>query len=184
VARTAAAASGPATRAPRGLARSAAAAAAAPAAASAPARPALTLVPTPTHEEPAAAPRSVAREGVDELASATGGQVEFADDGMATVDFTGGGAPSMPAFSTAPMTVSREVADAPPAPPSDSGPVLARAEVSAPPAASTPTQSSANDAEAPEGTDPDEIYEKVVDRLRRDLIAELEQHGHLLRETL
>jgi hypothetical protein len=32
--------------------------------------------------------------------------------------------------------------------------------------------------------DPEEIYELVVDRLKRDLIAELEQNGHLLRETL
>jgi hypothetical protein len=105
---------------------------------------------------------------------------------MATVDFTGGGGiPTFPAFSTAPVTVSREVADSgpAPAPPSPGSPVLARAEVDAP-AASTPPQAPANDAQAPEETDPDEIYEKVVDRLRRDLIAELEQHGHLLRETL
>jgi hypothetical protein len=32
--------------------------------------------------------------------------------------------------------------------------------------------------------DPEAIYELVVDRLKRDLIAELEQNGHLLRETL
>jgi hypothetical protein len=30
--------------------------------------------------------------------------------------------------------------------------------------------------------DPEEIYEQVVDRLKRDLLGELEQHGHLLRE--
>ena len=102
---------------------------------------------------------------------------------MATVDFTGGGMPTMPAFSTAPVTVSREVADTTPAPAPPGSPVLARAEASEP-AASTPHQAPANDAEASEETDPDEIYEKVVDRLRRDLIAELEQHGHLLRETL
>ena len=189
VARTPAAASAPAgaaSRAPRGLARSAAAAAASPAPAAAPARPALTLVPTPPPEEPTPATRSIARAGVDDLASATGGDVAFGEDGMATVDFTGsGGMPAIPAFSTAPVTVSREVADTAPAPaPSSPGsPVLARAEVDAP-AATTAHQAPANDSEAPEETDSDEIYEKVVDRLRRDLIAELEQHGHLLRETL
>ena len=29
--------------------------------------------------------------------------------------------------------------------------------------------------------DPDEMYEQVLERLRRDLIHELELHGHLLR---
>ena len=104
----------------------------------------------------------------------------------ATVDFTGaGGIPTFPAFSTAPVTVSREVADSAPAPaPASPGsPVLGRAQEDAP-AASTPHQAPANDSAPPEEDDSDEIYEKVVERLRRDLIAELEQHGHLLRETL
>ena len=39
-------------------------------------------------------------------------------------------------------------------------------------------------ADARGGADPDEIYEQVLERLRRDLVAELEQNGHLLRETL
>ena len=30
--------------------------------------------------------------------------------------------------------------------------------------------------------DAEEMYEQVVERLRRDLIAELEQNGHLLRD--
>ncbi|MGH2969517.1 MAG: hypothetical protein ACRDK0_10700, partial [Solirubrobacteraceae bacterium] len=30
--------------------------------------------------------------------------------------------------------------------------------------------------------DPDELYEQVLERLRRDLVAELEQSGHLLRD--
>ena len=32
--------------------------------------------------------------------------------------------------------------------------------------------------------DPDEMYEQVLQRLRRDLIAELEQNGQLLRDNL
>ena len=31
--------------------------------------------------------------------------------------------------------------------------------------------------------DHEEIYEQVLERLRRDLVAELEQQGHLLRDT-
>jgi hypothetical protein len=33
------------------------------------------------------------------------------------------------------------------------------------------------------GADPEEIYEQVLERLRRDLVAELEQNGHLLRDN-
>jgi hypothetical protein len=123
---------------------------------------------------------------VDELADAAGGHVDYGDGGMATVDFTGRGAPEIPAFSTTPVTVSREVAHVP-APTEN---VLARAETSeaAPEAStsvSTPHSSSIPEQDgAPAAPDPDEIYEQVMTRLRRDLIAELEQNGHLLRETL
>ena len=113
---------------------------------------------------------------------------------MATIDFTGtgtgtgGGAPQRPPFSTAPMTVSREVADEPASllTSGESG-MLSRALVEGGQAPSQPapsSQSSGPEADAPKGPDPDEIYEQVVERLRHDLIAELEQHGHLFRETL
>jgi hypothetical protein len=114
--------------------------------------------------------------------------VDYGDDGMATIDFAGGGTPAIPPFSTAPVTVSREAADAPAAPhaaPSD-GPVLGRARVDAPaPAAASSSSSSATPANdnPQKRPDADEIYEEVLQRLRRDLVAELEQQGHLLRDT-
>jgi len=88
---------------------------------------------------------------------------------MTTIDFTG--APEIPAFSTAPVSVSRALTEAANVPTREA-------------AAGTPHQGAdPAAADAPAGADPDEIYEQVVERLRRDLIAELEQHGHLLRET-
>jgi hypothetical protein len=179
-------AAGPAAapRGPRiGVARSAAAAAPLPAPAGAPpARPALTLVPSPPAPEPETGPSSIARSGVDELAEAGGGRVDYGDDGMATIDFAGGGAPGIPAFSTAPMTVTREIADAP-ATPDDSSGVLARAEASAPAASVAHSAAAPENDQAKKGPDADEIYEEVLQRLRRDLLAELEQQGHLLRDT-
>jgi len=161
------------------------AAAAAPALArtAAPARPALSLVPAPPVPEPTAGPAAIARSGADELAAATGGQLDYGDDGMATIDFTGPGSPTIPAFSTTPVTVTREVAPAP------TGDVLARAVTDV--AADTPQSSASTshsgipDSAAPaKPQDPEELYEEVMTRLRRDLIAELEQNGHLLRDTL
>jgi hypothetical protein len=111
---------------------------------------------------------------------------------MASVDFTGQGIPEIPAFSTTPVTVSREVTpSAAPAPATAPAPgggnVLARAETDrapATPAVTTPHSSSIADNEAaPAPPDPEELYEEVMTRLRRDLIAELEQNGHLLRNT-
>jgi hypothetical protein len=65
--------------------------------------------------------------------------------------------------------------------------VLARAEtdVAATPASSVTTpHSGIPDSDAPaKPQDPEELYEEVMTRLRRDLIAELEQNGHLLRDT-
>jgi len=149
----------------------------------APSRPALTLVPTPPAAEPGPAPRSVARSGVEDLAAAGGGHVDYGDDGMATIDFAGGGTPSIPAFSTAPVTVSREVSAAP-APAAESDNVVARVIDAAPsPAASVAHEAPGPGGAAPAEADPDAIYEQVLERLRRDLVAELEQNGHLLRET-
>ena len=111
---------------------------------------------------------------------------------MASIDFTGQGVPQFPAFSTAPVTVSREVAPTPappaPRPPRAATSSRARRPEAAPAASSTvatPHSSSIPEsgAAAP-GLDPEEVYDQVMTRLRRDLIAELEQNGHLLRETL
>ena len=121
---------------------------------------------------------------MDDLAAVGGGHVDYGDDGMATIDFTGGGAPSMPAFSTAPMTVSREISTPAAAPASGSDNVVARVIDEAPaPATTVPHQAPGPDGAAPAEADPDAIYEQVLERLRRDLVAELEQNGHLLRET-
>jgi hypothetical protein len=134
--------------------------------------------------DPGTAPHAVARSGVDDLAAAAAGHVDYGDDGMATIDFASGGTPAIPAFSTAPVTVSREVADVPAAP--SDGAVLGRALVDAPAA---PTPAVTGDGATPandnptKGPDADEIYEEVIQRLRRDLVAELEQQGHLLRDT-
>jgi hypothetical protein len=122
---------------------------------------------------------------VDDLADASGGQLDYGDDGMATIDFTGRGAPEIPAFSTTPVTVSREVSTDAPAPAEN---VLARAQTdaAATPATTTATPHSSSipeQGDAPKAPDPDEVYEQVMTRLRRDLIAELEQNGHLLRDT-
>jgi len=137
---------------------------------------------------PSPGPAAIARTGVDELAEATGGQLDYGDDGMATIDFTGSGAPTIPAFSTTPVTVTREVAPAPaPAPGPPAGGVLARAETTAetPQTTTATPHSGISDAAAPaQPQDPEELYEQVMTRLRRDLIAELEQNGHLLRDTL
>ena len=143
-------------------------------------------MPTPPAAEPGPAPRSVARSGVDDLAAAGGGHVDYGDDGMATIDFTGGGTPSMPAFSTAPVTVSREVS-APhrprPRPPRATTSSRASIDEAPAPATSVAHQAPGPDGAAPAEADPDAIYEQVLERLRRDLVAELEQNGHLLRET-
>jgi hypothetical protein len=100
---------------------------------------------------------------------------------MATIDFTGRGAPEIPAFSTTPVTVTRDVSADAPAPAEN---VLARAETDVTATStSTPHSSSIPEQGAPKAPDPDEVYEQVMTRLRRDLIAELEQNGHLLRDT-
>ena len=119
---------------------------------------------------------------------------------MTTIDFTGPGVPEVPPFSAAPVSVSRfigghrarsalqGVADRA----TDAGEGVADRGVAAVQGvgqqAIEAAGSAAGDAlglpEQGEAADPEEIYEQVIERLRRDLIAELEQHGHLLRETL
>ena len=62
--------------------------------------------------------------------------------------------------------------------------MLARAETATPEAGGATPHSGIPDSNAPaKPQDPEELYEEVMTRLRRDLIAELEQNGHLLRDT-
>ena len=88
-----------------------------------------------------------------------------------TIDFTGQGVPDIPPFSTAPVSVSRaidineiEVPVGSPATPSSSG--------------------AEHPSGAPGGADPEEIYEQVLQRLRRDLRDELELTGRFLHDHL
>jgi hypothetical protein len=105
--------------------------------------------------------------------------VSYGDDGMATIDFTGRGVPSIPAFSTAPVSVSRAIAPVA----SHTPAVSSAAHSSAAPTAHEPIADhpAASDPKAQEAA-ADEMYEHIVQRLRRDLIAELELGGHLLRD--
>ena len=85
------------------------------------------------------------------------------------------------------MTVSREIApDAGPAPAAVAT-VRRRARACGDRHAvvQSPTpHSGIPDSDAPaKPQDPEELYEEVMARSRRDLIAELEQNGHLLRDT-
>jgi hypothetical protein len=170
-----AAAAAPAAPAPSSAPRALARSAAAPARQG---RPALTLVPTPPPEPPpaapasASAPQAVSRSGVDDLAAAGNGAVSYGDNGMATIDFTGGGAPYIPPFSTAPVSVSRAL-EAPPA-------AAAASSSSSAPSASSGVEHPADDAKSPSA---DEMYEDMLERLRRDLLVELELNGHLLRDN-
>jgi hypothetical protein len=223
----------PTARGPRSIGRTATATetatAAAPTAAPEPApqnRPALTLVPTPAPDQPAPAPRSVARSGVDALAGSTG-EVGYTEDGMATIDFTGRpGIPEIPPFNTTPVTMSRFL-DNPLGGIADSARSAAGGAVdsargaatdaigsargaaddaigsargaagdaigSARGAAGDAVQSAGSAAQGVLGAaagalgpgdkpDADEMYEQVLQRLRRDLVAELEQNGLLLRD--
>jgi hypothetical protein len=74
------------------------------------------------------------------------------------------------------VTVSREVE--PPAPTPAPAPTLGRyieGEAAAP-------GSSAPAPEPPKEVDPEEMYEQVLERLKRDFIHDLEASGHLLRD--
>ena len=111
---------------------------------------------------------------------------------MATIDFTGRGTPVIPPFSTAPVTVSRSVVDGAMETVTDRGVStvegvadhgLQRALVEQGADSANGPVSEAPGAPA-QGADPEEMYEQVLQRLRRDLIAELEQNGQLLRDNL
>jgi hypothetical protein len=119
---------------------------------------------------------------------------------MATIDFTGRGVPEIPAFSTTPVSVSRFLDDIPSASSAmgglrdsaasaasglaDRGMAAAEGLADRGVAAAQDAAQQGLDAAASAlgGQDPDEIYEKVLERLRRDLVVELEQNGHLIRD--
>jgi hypothetical protein len=152
---------------------------------------------------------------VNELADAGGGHVTQEPDGMATIDFTSrpgpGGAPYIPPFSTAPVTVSRmpSLADATSAVSGlrdqavdagrgavDHGVQQAQqlgdqaiehgsqyAHDAVDHATSAVRDATGLGAGSPEDAKAkaDEMYEEMLRRLRRDLLTELEGGGHLLR---
>jgi hypothetical protein len=104
-----------------------------------------------------------------------------------------GAAPRIPPFSTAPVTVSRALVDGGG---QGSAPAAQEGGVNALPAVQEPASSPATQAlpavqdagaGAAHAPDPgakaeqlEETYEYVLDRLRRDLLVEREQSGHLL----
>jgi len=101
-----------------------------------------------------------------------GGQVTESPDGNATIDFTGGSAPVIPPFSTAPVSVSR---------------AINIDEVSVPvesPASGNASGGAEHPQGAQGGADPEEMYEQVLSRLRRDLRDELELTGRYLHDHL
>jgi hypothetical protein len=171
-------------------------------------------VPSPASAPAGGAPRSVSRSGVAALAAAGGGAVREDEDGMTTIDFTGQGTPVIPPFSTAPVTVSRLFDGAIGSHRARAASAVSSASSAASSAASDVAgrggdavhglvqqgQGMASQAihgaadavgdalglpgEGAAGADPEEMYEQVLQRLRRDLIAELEQSGQLLRDNL
>jgi hypothetical protein len=192
--------------APRGIARSAAATA--PALAEHPhPRPALSLVPTPEPAPaPTPAPRGISRTGVEELASAGGGQVTQQPDGMASIDFTDtpSATPYVP-FSTAPMTVSRDLLgdvrgaatnaasglrDRATSEVQNRGHQLADQAADYAHHQVERGESALHDAiggggntsdEAAKKAEADAMYDEVVRRLKLDMLVELEAGGHNLR---
>ena len=132
---------------------------------------------------------------------------------MATIDFTGEGTPVIPPFSTAPVTVSRlfdgaigshraraaSAASSAASSVTNAASNVADRGADAVQGLSNQGRSMASDAlqgaadtvggalglpGQGAAADPDEMYEQVLQRLRRDLIAELEQSGQLLRDNL
>jgi hypothetical protein len=125
------------------------------------ARPHLALVSPP---EATPAPRQIARASAERLAEATGGRLDQGEGGLRSVSFPAPGTPGtpgVPAFSTAPVTVSREIAEA-----------------EAPSAA--PTQPVDHPPADAKGVDVDALYDDFLERFKRDLLVEREQLGHLL----
>jgi hypothetical protein len=120
--------------------------------------------------------RTASQTSAEDLAAATGATISRTEDGFAAVTFD---APSSPQIARAwnPATPSRT------APGGDSPSIGNRPPPAAPTTAAPPpkpTESSGPgnpQAESAPSTDKDEIYDYVVDRLKRDLFAEQEQAG-------
>ena len=108
-------------------------------------------------------------------------------DGNATIDFTGRGVPEIPPFSTTPVT-SPVRPSSPQPPPLTSAPqqqidravTIDEIETSV----DSPPSSGAQHPGQNTPPDPEAMYEEVLSRLRRDLVAELEQSGQLLHDHL
>jgi hypothetical protein len=109
------------------------------------------------------------------LAEAAGAVLSRADDGLETVDFPWASPPSE-IVTTAPSVpaalLSRAPADAAPEPEEIDAPPATPPEAPAPTGRPSPAPPSAPDM--------DDVYEQVVDRLRRDLLVERERMGDLL----
>ena len=119
---------------------------------------------------------ATSRTAAEELAAATGATIARTEDGFASVTFD---APAAPAQAT----IARD--PTPSAAPAGSGMSIGGGRAAAPAGTSNapvapaapPPQNSAPAPESAPTTDKDEIYDYVVDRLKRDLFAEQEQAG-------
>jgi hypothetical protein len=113
------------------------------------------------------------RTTAEELASATGATISRTEDGFAAVTFAAPGTPaalSAPAGTTVSRSVNIDELDVQPA--ERSAP--AQPQQPAPPAGEGQPGAAGG---ASSTDDKDEIYDYVVDRLKRDLFAEQEQAG-------
>lgn len=114
------------------------------------------------------APPPLLRTAPDRLALAAGAALQHEPDDQATVMFpppTGREAP----------TLARQEATLSTPPPAPSTPPT-------PPATLSPSTPAPAPAEAASGASIDDVYEQVLERLRRDLLAERERMGDLLGE--
>lgn len=134
------------------------------------------------HDAPAptAVSRTPAVRGTSaqSIARSIGAEISYAADGSPGIEFptpdrSPSAAPYIP-FSTAPRTVSRDIAA-----PASGGAQPAASEHHPPAALMQNDHSSAGSAPA---LDPDQLYEDFLARLRRDVLHEREQHGMLVDE--
>jgi hypothetical protein len=103
------------------------------------------------------------------MAAATGAVVEAAG-GMTTLAFA-------PAVAATPLTLARQLSETPPA---DAPPSMSEVVPVQPAPAPAPGQAPGPHPVPPAAVDLPEIYEYVIDHLRRDLLVERERMGDLL----
>jgi len=133
-----------------------------------------TLAPEAVSRAPMAAPAAQGTSG-QTLASALGVEAGYDDAGTSEIVFPApDGAPPFVPFSTAPRSVSREIAM-----PELSVPAAANPGAPPPSSAAAPAAAA---AEAPPPLDKDALYEEFMSRLRRDILHEREQSGILIDE--